>query len=150
MTPESAAPRLGQVNLVVQDVARSIAFYRLLGLSMEPAADPSWAHHHATAIMANGMRLELDSVAFARRWNPAGSGEIGPSLGVIFFSVDSPDEVNRLFTRITSAGHAVQQPPTDAFWGARYAILTDPDGHAIGLTSPIDSARRRPPPPVPG
>jgi catechol 2,3-dioxygenase-like lactoylglutathione lyase family enzyme len=150
VTPQSEAPRLGQVNLVVQDVARSIAFYRLLGLSMEAAADPAWARHHATALMPNGMRLELDSVAFARQWNPAGSGEPGSSLGVLFFSVDSPEDVDRRFTRLTSAGHAAQQPPTDAFWGARYAILTDPDGHAIGLMSPIDSARRRPPPAAPG
>jgi uncharacterized glyoxalase superfamily protein PhnB len=27
--------------------------------------------------------------------------------------------------------------PWDAFWGARYAMVEDPDGIAVGLMSPI-------------
>jgi hypothetical protein len=30
--------------------------------------------------------------------------------------------------------------------GARYAVVTDPDGNAVGLMSPIDSARKTMPP----
>ena len=37
-----------------------------------------------------------------------------------------------------------QQEPYDAFWGARYAIVEDPDGNAVGLMSPIDPDRQRP------
>jgi uncharacterized glyoxalase superfamily protein PhnB len=40
------------------------------------------------------------------------------------------------------------QPPWDAFWGARYAIVEDPDGIAVGLMSPISPDRRSPPPAV--
>jgi len=32
--------------------------------------------------------------------------------------------------------------------GARYAIIEDPDGIAVGLMSPIDAARKTPPPEV--
>jgi len=39
-----------------------------------------------------------------------------------------------------------QQAPYDAFWGARYAIVEDPDGNAVGLMSPIDPDRRTAPP----
>jgi uncharacterized glyoxalase superfamily protein PhnB len=38
----------------------------------------------------------------------------------------------------------VQQPPYDAFWGARYAVVSDPDGNAVGIMSPIDPDRRSP------
>ena len=38
------------------------------------------------------------------------------------------------------------QPPFDAFWGARYAIVADPDGNDVGLMSPIDESRRTWPP----
>jgi len=51
---------------------------------------------------------------------------------------------------MTNAGSASQQAPEDAFWGARYAIVEDPDGNAIGIMSPIEPARRRAPPPPPG
>ena len=43
-------------------------------------------------------------------------------------------------------GHKTSQPPFDPFWGARYAIVEDPDGNCIGFMSPSDPARRGPPP----
>jgi uncharacterized glyoxalase superfamily protein PhnB len=48
---------------------------------------------------------------------------------------------------MTSAGYLGLQPPFDAFWGARYAILEDPNGAAVGLMSPIDPEKRFWPPP---
>jgi hypothetical protein len=39
---------------------------------------------------------------------------------------------------LTAAGYAGPQPPYDAFWGARYAIVQDPDDNDVGLMSPID------------
>ena len=37
----------------------------------------------------------------------------------------------------------MQQEPYDAFWGARYAVVSDPDGNGVGIMSPIDPAQRR-------
>ena len=65
----------------------------------------------------------------------------GPGA-VIGFRVESRDEVDRLFTDLTGAGYRGQQPPYDAFWGARYAIVEDPDGNAVGIMSPSDPERR--------
>ena len=42
-----------------------------------------------------------------------------------------------------AAGH---KAPEDAFWGARDAIVEDPDGSSVGIMSPIDDAMRREPP----
>ena len=60
---------LNQINLVVKSVPESVAFYRRLGLRVEEAGHPEWVEHHATAIMPNGVRLELDSEYFAEQWN---------------------------------------------------------------------------------
>ena len=38
-----------------------------------------------------------------------------------------------------------QQSPYDAFWGARYAVIEDPDGNAVGIMSPVDPDRRSQP-----
>jgi hypothetical protein len=47
---EPVAPlALPQINIVVRDMQRSIAFYRLLGVSIEDARGPEWAEwarHH--------------------------------------------------------------------------------------------------------
>ena len=59
-----------------------------------------------------------------------------------------PAAVDDTYTDITSAGYSGRQQPYDAFWGARYAIVEDPDGNPVGLLSPIDAARK-PWPPAP-
>src|SRR6476469_9867215 len=47
---------------------------------------------------------------------------------------------------IDAHGAVGQQPPWDAFWGARYAVVEDPDGNAVGIMSAIDPDRRGPAP----
>ena len=49
---------------------------------------------------------------------------------------------------MTNAGYRGLQEPVDAFWGARYAIIEDPDGIAVGVMSPILPDRKSPPPNV--
>ena len=49
-----------------------------------------------------------------------------------------------------SAGYASAQPPYDTFWGARYAVIVDPDGTHVGLMSPPEASRGYwPPDPAP-
>jgi hypothetical protein len=61
-----------QINIVVRDMQRSVAFYRLLGVSIDEVAAEwaEWARHLVNGVAANGVRVEFDSVAFAKPWNP--------------------------------------------------------------------------------
>ena len=63
--------------------------------------------------------------------------------------MDTRDEVDRLVASLTADGVPVQQAPYDAIWGARYAVVSDPDGNAVGIMSPVDDAYRSTPPPRP-
>jgi catechol 2,3-dioxygenase-like lactoylglutathione lyase family enzyme len=140
-----AAIRLDQVNLVVHDVPASRAFYARLGLDFgEP--NQQWDAHHVSVRQSDdgaSLDLDLDSETFAARWNQ-GSGGTGAVLG---FKVASRHEVDALVAALAADGVAVQQPPYDAFWGARYAVVSDPDGHGVGIMSPVDPDRRRDEPP---
>jgi predicted lactoylglutathione lyase len=146
-----AGIRLTQLNLVVTKVAASRDFYAHLGLDFSDGGDPAWAGRHVSAVGAGGgaagsLDVDLDSASFAQQWNvgwPGGSGV------VIGFGVPTRHAVDELVAELVGAGHAVQQQPYDAFWGARYAVVSDPDGNAVGIMSPPDDARRGPaPPPV--
>ncbi len=141
-------PVLNQINLVVGDMAASIAFYRRLGLTVHESALPEWVRHHATLMMPGGIRLELDSVDFAKQWAPGWNASGGASC-VLMFGVTSREDVDQIFGVMAAAGYAIQKSPEDAFWGARYAIIEDPDGNPVGIMSPIDPARRHMPPPPP-
>ena len=139
-------PTLDQINLVVRRMSPAVEFYRLLGVEIEDPPAP-WDEHHRTVETADGLDLDLDSSRFAAQWN---QGWPDDRVGVVIgFRVIERDTVDGLYARLTEAGHVGRQPPYDAFWGARYAILEDPDGNAVGLMSPSDPARRSPPPDPP-
>jgi hypothetical protein len=54
-------------------------------------------------------------------------------------------DVDDVFHDMIGAGYRGLQEPHDAFWGARYAIIEDPDGIAVGLMSPVSPEKSRSP-----
>ena len=138
-------PRFDQINLVVRDMKAMVAFYGLLGIEVGDMPPPWDEHHLETG--EHTVSLELDSAASATSWNQ-GWNERGTGA-ILSFRVDDRDEVDRLCGVLVDAGATVMQPPYDAFWGSRYAIVQDPDGNAVGLMSVPDPDRRSPPPDPP-
>jgi catechol 2,3-dioxygenase-like lactoylglutathione lyase family enzyme len=139
-----APVRLDQLNLVVSDVEASRAFYARLGLDFGDERDPVWAAHHVSALHGENappLDVDLDSETFATKWDEGWPGGAGVVLG---FKVDTRAEVDELVAALAATGISVQQRPYDAFWGARYAVVNDPDGNAVGIMSPVDAARRSP------
>jgi catechol 2,3-dioxygenase-like lactoylglutathione lyase family enzyme len=135
-------PKLDQVNVIVSDMTRSLAFYRLLGVEVPDGGQTDGRHQHANAGSVE-VDLDFDSQEFAKVWNQGWKGRSDLAGRVVVgFSVSERAEVDRLYYRLTAAGHRGLQPPWDAFWGARYAVVEDPDGLAIGLMSPVDPALR--------
>ena len=140
-----AVPRavFNQLNVVSGDVGAAVAFYKLLGVDIAPTV-PGWetfdAHHRNAMTTEGGAEFELDSTVFAPHFNagwPAGRAGV-----IIGFRVLERADVDAAYVRLVEAGHRGMQPPFDAFWGARYAIVEDPDGNAVGVMSEMDRARR--------
>ena len=136
--------RFAQVNLVVRDMAQSVAFYRRLGLDMPEPWTAGGAAHHVKADTGTDVDLEFDSHRLARAYNEGFAADRGRV--VIGLSLESREAVDTLWRELLAEGAQGLQPPFDAFWGARYAIVEDPDGNPVGLMSPIDPARRSAPP----
>lgn len=143
-------PILGQLNIVCDDPSASIAFYRRLGVDIADAAiwRTATGTHHVNA-RSGEVDFELDSTAFAQVWNEGwrGRGDLKGRV-VVGFRVMSREAVDEVYAEMTSAGYAGLQAPYDAFWGARYAVVEDPDGVAVGLMSPISPDFKSVPPDV--
>jgi len=131
-------PILDQVNLVVGDMEASSAFYRRLGVDI-PDWDPKWDAHHRSAKLGGGLHFDLDSAEFASDWNEGSRG----AACVVGFRLASSEAVDARYADLTAAGYRGQQAPYNAFWGARYAVVEDPDGNPVGLMGPVDAALRR-------
>jgi catechol 2,3-dioxygenase-like lactoylglutathione lyase family enzyme len=119
---------LNAIGIVVSDMARSIRFYRLLGLDVPETPDES----HVDTFLPNGVRFMLDTEDTVRSFRPEWQRETGNQLGIAF-ECAGPAEVDEVYARVTTAGFRGEQEPWDAFWGQRYAQLLDPDGVSVDL-----------------
>ena len=138
-----AGVRFSQVNLVVHKMDETLAFYRRLGLAI-PAPWEAGGHGHHAKAETEGVDLEFDSHKLARAYNEGFAAERGRV--VIGLELESRAAVDAMWQHLLNEGAQGLQPPFDAFWGARYAIVEDPDGNPVGLASPIDPAMRSAPP----
>jgi len=125
-----------------------VRFYRQLGVRLhEPFRTAAGEPFHTSDKGATGALLEADSPAFARVWNEGWKEEADLNGRIVIgLRVADRASVDQIYDEITGAGYKGLQPPYDAFWGARYAIVEDPNGLAVGLMSPADDAHRAPPP----
>jgi uncharacterized glyoxalase superfamily protein PhnB len=142
-------PQFGQVNLVTRDMDATLAFYRRLGVTVrEGSSDwpPGTGARHVDVTMPGGLHLEFDNLEMAKIWHAGVRSEPDDASGTVLgFTLPSREAVDTQYAQLTGAGYASRQPPYDAFWGARYAIVQDPDGRDVGLMSPIDPERRSTP-----
>jgi catechol 2,3-dioxygenase-like lactoylglutathione lyase family enzyme len=123
-------PKLDLIGIVVSDMARSLAFYRELGLDIPASADNEG---HVEVTLPGGLRLAWDTEEVIRSFDdnfspPADGGRVG-----LAFLCDSPEAVDSTFERLVGLGYRAYKAPWDAFWGQRYALLHDPDGTEVSL-----------------
>jgi catechol 2,3-dioxygenase-like lactoylglutathione lyase family enzyme len=126
------------IGLVVEDMARSLAFYRQLGLELPPEADQQ---PHVETGLAGGLRLAWDTVETIRSFDPEWAPPSGSHRIGLAFRLDSPADVDQAYNQLVSSGYAGHKEPWDAFWGMRYAIVHDPDGNAVELFAPSEAGK---------
>ena len=129
-------PKLDMIGIVVSDMARSLAFYRELGLDIPASAD---SEGHVEVDLPGGMQLGWDTeeviASFDDSFKPVpGAGRVG-----LAFLCDSPDAVDAVYGRLVGLGYHGHKAPWDAFWGQRYALVKDPDGTEVSLFAPLAS-----------
>jgi uncharacterized glyoxalase superfamily protein PhnB len=121
--------RFDVLGIVVVDMGRALAFYRLLGLDIPAEAD---LEGHVEVDLAPGFRVMFDTVEVLEKFStyvPAAGGR-----QVRFaFRCESPAEVDAHFGTTVDAGYGASVEPFDAFWGQRYATVIDADGNPVDL-----------------
>jgi uncharacterized glyoxalase superfamily protein PhnB len=125
------SPQLDAFGIVVSDMARSVAFYRKLGLDFPEGAENEG---HAEAQLPGGLRYMLDTEDMVRSFDPEWTR--GGHVPGGAFRCELPDEVDRVYRELLDAGATGHKEPWDAFWGQRYAQLKDPDGTVLDLYAP--------------
>lgn len=142
--PKKPPVTLAKINIVAKDFERTLAFYRLVGLDIPDVRAEPPEYRHVTANNGDGS-FAIDNEALARIYSAEWRGDGVKCSALITAQLASRAEVDEIYDRLVAAGHKPIQRPWDAFWGARYAIVSDPDGNSVGLESPRDGERTWPP-----
>lgn len=121
--------KLDMVGLTVNNMAASLAFYRLLGLEFP---DPEEGGDFVEVITPEGYRVSLNDVEMVKSEYPDWQEPVGQRIGLAF-KCDSPTDVDALYKKVVDAGYRGHKEPWDAFWGQRYAVVLDPDGSTVDL-----------------
>lgn len=131
---------LKQVNVIARDFDTTIDAYRAVGLDILDAVEwpPGTGALHTKATPDDGALIEFDNLAMARLWAPEWADPAGTVLSL---HLPSADDVDTRYADAVAAGWTSRQSPYLAFWGARYAIVADPDGNLFGFMGPIDRSQ---------
>ncbi|MET0699783.1 MAG: VOC family protein [Mycobacterium sp.] len=122
------------IEIVAGDVARSLEFYRLLGLAVPQETGP-----HVEVELPGGNKLLFDTEDTIAGMHPDWTPPESAGRVALGFELGSPGAVDELFAKVVDAGHQVALKPFDAPWGQRYATVTDPDGTTVDLFAALPS-----------
>ncbi len=121
--------KLDLIGIIVQDMGRSLRFYRLLGMEIPLEADHE---PHVEATLPGGLRFAWDTIELMSSLHEGWETPVGNRIALAFLC-ESPAEVDAQYQRLVDAGYHGLREPWDAFWGQRYANVLDPDGNLIDL-----------------
>ena len=130
--------RLLGVYLFVQDVAASAAFYEVLGLEVEVVSDML-----GRAQSDCGATIEFGTSSLTRSYDPDWQPPGPLAKNTIGLELESRAAVDYVFGAAMNAGYEGQVAPCDPPWGARFAVVVDPDGNQVALHSPRDRSDER-------
>lgn len=124
-------PRLSLVTLGVDNLEKSLAFYRDgLGLPTQGIIGTEFEHGAVAFFdLQAGLKLAIwarANIAYDTgiRQGPPSSTEF--TLG---HNVASKAEVDAVMEQARTAGAVIVKPAQDAFWGGYSGYFKDPDGH---------------------
>ena len=123
---------LFMVGVVVADMRRALEFYRRLGLDIP---DGSEELDHVEVKMS-GLTLFLTTESANARWDPARREISGDGYRMVLeFYLDTADALDAKYAELTGFGYTGHHPPYDVTADTRFALVDDPDGNTILLSS---------------
>lgn len=124
-------PRITVITIGVDDLEKSLAFYRDgLGFATEGIIGKEFEHGAVAFFdMESGIKLaifERDSLSLDAKINPS---QPNPAEFTLGHNVNSKEEVDNIMEEARRAGANVTVPAHDTFWGGYSGYFQDPDGH---------------------
>lgn len=126
---------LAMVGVTVRDLDASLAFYRRLGLDIPEVAP---GQHHVPVQMRGGLTFFLDTRAVSRQ-APDAQGTLRSYRVLLEFFLPDRAAVDAKYAELVALGSASYREPHETPFGMYFALVDDPDGNTVLLSSPLAS-----------
>jgi predicted lactoylglutathione lyase len=125
-----AKPRFTMVVLLVEDLARSLAFYRRLGIEFPEGSD----ERSDVGVDIGDGRTIIWTTTFGGN-DPNRIAPSGGSRIMLEFFVDDYAAVDSTFAELVEAGYHVVREPFVTSFEAYMCLVDDPDGNTVLITA---------------
>jgi catechol 2,3-dioxygenase-like lactoylglutathione lyase family enzyme len=124
-------PRITLITLGVDDLERSLAFYRDgLGLASAGIVGTEFEHGAvAFFTLSGGLTLAIWPRTSIAHDTGIEASAPNPTELTIGHNVSTREEVHDVMAQAERAGAAIVKRPAETFWGGYAGYFQDPDGH---------------------
>jgi uncharacterized protein len=124
-------PRISLITLGVDDLDRSVSFYRDgLGLETQGVVGTQFEHGAVAFFdLEAGLKLALWPRKSLAHDAGLPTGQPSATEFSIAHNVASKDEVDAVMEQARKSGATIVKPALDTFWGGYAGYFQDPDGH---------------------
>lgn len=129
--PADVKPRITVITIGVDDLKRSLRFYRDgMGLPTDGIVGEQFDHGAAVFFQLQaGLRLALWPRTSIARDTGLAAGAKSATEFTLGHNVASKAEVDAVMAQASKAGATVVKAAHDTFWGGYAGYFQDPDGH---------------------
>lgn len=122
---------LYMVGVIVEDMQRSVEFYRRLGVDI---AEGSESKQHVEVKMS-GLTFFLSTKQVNARWDPARTDASGGYRIILEFYLKTREAVDAKYAEMMDYGYASHVAPFETPFNTYFAMVDDPDGNTILLSA---------------
>jgi catechol 2,3-dioxygenase-like lactoylglutathione lyase family enzyme len=124
-------PRITVITIGVDDLERSLCFYRDgLGLPTQGIIGTEFEHGAVAFFdLQSGLKLAIWPRASLAHDSGVALTPAGQTEFTLGHNVASKAEVDTVMAQAGNAGAAIVKPAHDTFWGGYAGYFSDPDGH---------------------
>ncbi|HEU5199469.1 MAG TPA: VOC family protein [Ktedonobacterales bacterium] len=137
------ALELYMLGLIVQDMSKSLEFYRRLGLAIPEGSE---GKPHVQIKMGNGLTFFLDAKpslwdpGFSRSDDPEREEATDPYRSVLEFYLKTGAAVEAKYAELTGLGYQGYRAPYKTSFGMCFALMKDPDGNTLLLSGDLEKS----------
>lgn len=125
--------KLSMVGVIVEDMAKSVEFYRRVGVEI-PEGNENLPY---VAVKMDELTFFLSTKQFNQHWDPANTDASGGYRIILEFFLKSREAVDAKYNELVGYGYESHVAPYVTSFNTYFAMVNDPDHNTVLLSNEV-------------